>query len=63
MVFLVLLSYSLPNGTVQTSDSGFIVREKKTFRRQRLQISARIEIKFLTSCDKKEISLMETVVI
>lgn len=62
MVFLVLLSYSLPNGTVQTSDSGFIVREK-TFRRQRLQISARIEIKFLTSCDKKEISLMETVVI
>lgn len=28
MVFLVLLSYSLPNGTVQTSDSGFIVREK-----------------------------------
>lgn len=62
MVFLVLLSYSLPNGTVQTSDSGFIVREKK-FRRQRLQISARIEIKFLTSCDKKEISLMETVVI
>ena len=28
MVFLVLLNYSLPNGTVQTSDSGFIVREK-----------------------------------
>lgn len=28
MVFLVLLNYSLPNGTVQSSDSGFIVREK-----------------------------------
>lgn len=28
MVFLVLLNYSLPNGTVQTSDSGLIVREK-----------------------------------
>lgn len=62
MVFLVLLNYSLPNGTVQTSDSGFIVREKNIptaaltdLRTHRNQI--------LTSCDKKAISLTGTVVI